>query len=189
MRDVLLVDVGTLSPLLDRFRGRQQSASETVCLRFDRLAAWLIGCGKKKRAERVAARDLYTGPLFRARREYAEATGAPWYVVSAKYGLLSPDQGVGPYDLTIKDLCEPDRAAWALCTIRAVLDDLTDDTHLREVILEVHAGADYAEPLVEVARAAGFSTDWPVQGLGIGEQRAWYVELTRQARLGMRRAG
>jgi hypothetical protein len=44
----------------------------------------LLGCVKRKRASPDRARDLYISPLWRARREYAEALGDPWYIVSAK---------------------------------------------------------------------------------------------------------
>lgn len=142
----------------------------------------LIGCGKTKRAEKSAARDLYTGSLFRARRDYAEATGDRWYVVSARFGLVPPDAVVLPYDTTLADLCEPDRAAWALGVVSALLDGLPDDAKLGDITLELHAGAAYAKPLIAVARAVGLTASWPVQGLGIGEQLALYARAARTRR-------
>lgn len=110
-------------------------------------------------------------------------------MVSAQYGLVHPGQVIQPYDLTVSQFCEPDRAAWALGTVMGVLDELEDNTRLREVVLELHMGADYAEPLVAVAQAVGLSWDWPVQALGIGEQRKWYRERTKSEELSARLEG
>jgi hypothetical protein len=56
----------------------------------------LVGCGKTKTSEERAARELYTGNLFRAAREYAEtevAAGraAGWAILSGKHRLVKPD--------------------------------------------------------------------------------------------------
>ena len=149
----------------------------------------LIGCGKQKREGVHAARDLYTGPLFTDRLAYAEATGLPWWIISAGCGLLDPDQAVPSYDVTIADLPAVDRAAWALTVAKALLDELPDDARLREVVVELHAGADYAELLRDVFIAVGLNVAWPVQGLGIGEQRAFYARETRLAAITSRVGG
>ena len=53
----------------------------------------LVGCVKKKLgSDRVIpAKDLYISRLYECRRAYAERYGCPWYILSAKYGLLDPD--------------------------------------------------------------------------------------------------
>jgi cytoplasmic iron level regulating protein YaaA (DUF328/UPF0246 family) len=49
----------------------------------------------------VKARDAYVGPLFRACRRYAEAFYPDdWFIFSAKYGLLKPDELIRNYDVT-----------------------------------------------------------------------------------------
>jgi hypothetical protein len=150
----------------------------------------LIGCGQDKRSQPDEAQHLYTGQMFRARRAYAEATGTDWFVVSAKAGLLHPTQVLAPYDLTMRDLPAIERAAWSLAVIKAVLDEVPDDNvRLGDVVLELHLGADYAEPLIEVAKAIGLSWDWPVEGLGIGQQRKWYREARDRLELEARLAG
>jgi hypothetical protein len=139
----------------------------------------LIGCGKTKANEACGARDLYTGSLFSARRAYAERTGCPWWIVSAKHGLVAPDDWLSPYDMTIADLKPVDRAAWALAVVASILDNLGDDTELRRVVVELHMGAAYADPLMGVILAVGMTHSWPVQSMGIGEQRAWYASPLR----------
>jgi hypothetical protein len=69
----------------------------------------IVPCGQSKIWDRypnagpVAARNAYTGPLFRVNREYAEKFGDRWVVLSAKYGFISPDFVIpGPYEVTFK---------------------------------------------------------------------------------------
>lgn len=128
----------------------------------------LIGCGKTKAAHPAPARDLYLGSLFRARRRYAEASGLRWYIISARYGLLDPDQLIEPYDQRLPRSYglfqrNQDVLAWA----RATLAPLP-----RGVTLEIHAGADYFRPLHEV-RGGDYCLN-PVARLGLGRQLAWY---------------
>ena len=58
--------------------------------------AVLLGCVSQKNATPMAAKDLYRSELFRRRRLYAEASGAPWWIVSAEYGLVRPRRGHRP---------------------------------------------------------------------------------------------
>lgn len=134
----------------------------------------IVGCGKGKNPSDAAAQDIYTGNLFRARRAYAEASGAPWLIASARYGLLHPERWIAPYDLTIRQLCAPDRAAWALTCVLDVVSGLPDISSPRGITVELHMGADYAEVLRDTLKAVGFGVDWTTQGKGIGEQLALY---------------
>lgn len=49
----------------------------------------------------VAAKDAYTKPAFRAWRAYAEQAGGPWFILSTKYGLISPDQPIDRYNIPV----------------------------------------------------------------------------------------
>jgi hypothetical protein len=149
----------------------------------------LVGCGKSKRAEPSAARDLYTGSLFKARAAYADARTEHWWIISAGHGLVSPDEVLRPYDATMCDKSGLDRAAWALAVATALLTELADGTDLRGVLVELHAGDDYAEPLTGVLRELGISVSRPCKGLGIGEQRGWYADAARCLSLGIAPSG
>ena len=69
----------------------------------------LIGCVKSKRQGDWPARDVYDSPLWRARRDYADRSGVPWYVFSAKFGLLDPNERIDWYDVTMSDLSADER--------------------------------------------------------------------------------
>lgn len=42
-----------------------------------------------------------------------ESTGQPWYILSARYGLLDPDTKVAPYERALNELSVSERQAWA----------------------------------------------------------------------------
>ena len=50
----------------------------------------LVGCVKSKRHRAGPARDVYTSTLWQYRQAFAELHGCPWYILSAKHGLLAP---------------------------------------------------------------------------------------------------
>lgn len=140
----------------------------------------LIGCGKQKLEGEHPAKDLYTGSLFRSRRTYAENMGDSWFIISAKHGLLSPTRTIKSYDVSIEGLTPLDRAAWFVGVASQMLELLDDasyprDSVLRETGFEIHAGAAYAGPLIDVFRGIGFSASCPVSNLSQGEQMAWYA--------------
>lgn len=57
----------------------------------------LVSCVSKKNDYPCLARDLYVSPWFVGARRYEESLGVPWYILSAKYGLVAPDQVIAPY--------------------------------------------------------------------------------------------
>ena len=76
-------------------------------------AVYLISCVSKKRTQACAAKDLYKSEWFKRARGYVEATGAPWYILSAGSGLVHPDQVLEFYDTTLNAMGAEERRAWA----------------------------------------------------------------------------
>jgi hypothetical protein len=68
---------------------------------------------------------------------YAEASGRPWLIVSAKYGLVVPSARIAPYDVTLAEMPAGERAAWGENTADAL------QRHYGSVsgmTFEIHAG-------------------------------------------------
>jgi hypothetical protein len=63
----------------------------------------LIGCVRTKKADASPASELFASPLFEGRRRHAAGSGRPWYILSAKFGLLAPGDVIGPYDVYLAD--------------------------------------------------------------------------------------
>lgn len=135
----------------------------------------LVGCVKTKRPTTSAAKELYNSPLWRCRRAYAERLGRPWFILSAKHGLLDPDERIDPYDLALKDLQAKARRDWSTRVLEALKSRVPS---LRYKMIEFHAGAAYVGYGLERGlRDAGASVCRPLARIpGVGRQQAWYHE-------------
>jgi hypothetical protein len=67
----------------------------------------IVPCGRAKiwakhpDAGPTPAAHAYTGPPFIVNREYAEASGGDWVILSGKYGFVLPTDLIpGPYEAT-----------------------------------------------------------------------------------------
>lgn len=125
----------------------------------------LISCVKQKRDLAAPARDLYVSPFFRALRHYAETHADVWYILSAEYGVLRPEQVIEPYERTLNRMPKQERLAWAGGVQRRLLEILPIGA---EVILL--AGLRYREGLEQFLHQQGFSVKVPLKGLKIGQQ-------------------
>lgn len=141
----------------------------------------LIGCGKTKLDVAAPARELYTGPLFKAAREYVEGTGFydAWYILSAKHGLVHPDTVLEPYDVTMPSR-RAERERWSANVDRGI-GQLTRDWTASGgfVQLDAFAGDAYTAYLRGrmhfVGRERHMLTE-PLQGLQVGERLHWFAE-------------
>lgn len=133
----------------------------------------LIGCVRGKLAHRAPAQRLYTSPLFRKRQSYAARSGKPWFILSAKHGLLTPDELVEPYDMKLTDMDALGRAWWGLRVARELELKLCPRHVLQDLVVEIHAAAAYLQAL-DSLEDAGARIEAPLAGLGIGQQLAWY---------------
>jgi hypothetical protein len=132
----------------------------------------LLGCVKTKLPGRHRAQDIYRSELFLGRRRYAESVAAPWFILSAKHGLLAPDDEVDSYDVTLMDLSPSERAEWGrrvLAEVDRRLGPLSGKT------VEIHAGFEYREYGVKRGlEMRGAKVVVPLEHANRGQQVAWY---------------
>jgi len=122
--------------------------------------AILIQCTYSKREHTAKARYLYgTSNYFVKQRSWAKAksseTGGDWYILSAKYGLVEPDNVLTPYDE--KGLTESQAE-----TIADKLQDFTT--------VHIQAGREYTVPLVPELESYGIDVITHCSGMRIGER-------------------
>ncbi len=135
----------------------------------------LVGCVATKLPRGSPARSLYISPLFRARRSYVEKFGYRWYILSALYSLVTPDQYLEPYDLVLEQLNSRQRREWANRVI-AALDAHEGD--LAGTKVEIHAGKSYRHPdIIDALSNRGAFVCVPVTERGIGSQINAYKRL------------
>lgn len=152
----------------ERMAGPQPSTTGTDVV--------LVGCVKTKTSVPAPARDLYISPLFRRRREWAEASGLPWFVVSARWGLVAPDGLIAPYDLHLADTSRAYRTAWASWVTEQL--EATGTTR-RGGTVEIHAGSAYVEVLRPALERRGVALVNPVKAHSMGGTLAWYDAQVR----------
>ena len=128
---------------------------------------YLVSCVSRKGVTEAPVKDLYLSPWFKAARRYIEATGDPWYVLSAKYGLVDPNQVLIPYDETLNKMAIAARRAWANQVIKQMDQLLTPGKTV--VVL---AGSRYREFLMDYLNQR-FTVAIPMRGLTIGRQLQW----------------
>lgn len=132
----------------------------------------LIGCSASKLPGKHKARDLYTGDLFKKSVAYAEATCDRWLILSAFYGLLDPDRVVESYDLALGDLSFQGRCEWGAKAKAKLLAQFgTGDA------IVLLAGRVYRDSLDLQLEEVFSRIDVPLEGLGIGEQKAELIRL------------
>jgi hypothetical protein len=132
------------------------------------MTVYLVSCVGQKRSNPSPAKDLYTSTWFRKARMYVEGMREPWFVLSAKHGLVHPDDRVESYELTLNTMGKADRHRWA----ERVLSQLGQ--HLRAVdSVTFLAGQRYREFLEPALRDMGLAVSVPMRGLKIGEQLSW----------------
>jgi hypothetical protein len=139
------------------------------------LRVALVGCGKTKLAHPARARDLYTGNLFVATRGHVEAAGYDaWYVLSARYGLVSPDQIIEPYEATMDSKTVDQLTAWVSkvdVAFRCINPGYGKWTGKGgRLIVDFYAGGAYADPLTATWRGSSWEINTPLAGLQMGER-------------------
>lgn len=131
----------------------------------------LVGCAAAKLKRPAPARELYTSALFRKSSAYVEHHTDRWYILSAKHGLLHPDQVVEPNNMKLGRNQALPIWDWAAMVNEQLVRELSGVPNVRRLVL---AGEHYRT----VLRRTPFPYDVPMQGLGIGEQLGFLTRAT-----------
>ncbi len=131
----------------------------------------LISCVSKKLPKLAKARNLYVSTLFKLNLKYAEMQKPDAiYVLSAKHGLLSLEDEITPYEVTLNNMKTADIKVWS----EKVIVQLNSQVNLDEATIIFLAGDKYRRHLVPHIP----SYEIPLQGLRIGEQLQRLKALT-----------
>jgi hypothetical protein len=132
----------------------------------------LISCVSKKLSHRARAKDLYISPLFKFNLKYANKLNPDAiYILSAKYGLLSLDQEIDPYEQTLNNMRTSAVKQWASRVVGQIKKVCT----IEKTEFVFLAGKKYRKYLLPHFDYVQI----PLQGLRIGEQLQKLKELTK----------
>ncbi len=115
-----------------------------------------------------AAADLYTSPLFKKSRLYAESYCDEWKILSAKHGLVDPGMLLQPYSETLNNASEKQKQEWAASVYKKLHPLVSANT---EVIFL--AGKNYRKYLIPMLQDADAAIHIPMEDLSLGNQLAW----------------
>jgi Family of unknown function (DUF6884) len=138
---------------------------------------FLVSCVSRKRSDPSPASELYVSDWFCKARTFVERAGAPWFILSAEYGLVRPDAVIAPYEKTLKTMAVRERRAWANLVIDQMEQELPGVK--RSVLF---AGQRYREFLLDYLRRRFEEVVVPLEGLGIGQQLSWFLKRLDQDR-------
>jgi hypothetical protein len=128
-----------------------------------------VSCVGQKKDGVHPARDLYQSTWFQKAKQYAENVGGQWFILSAKYGVVAPDDQIVNYDMTLNDMELKARMIWGNETTRYVLKQYSPKDY-KIIFL---AGRKYREFTTPYLRNCGYDIEVPMRGLGIGQQLQW----------------
>jgi len=135
----------------------------------------LVACTSRKSDQPAAAEFIYRSPLFSAARSYAEKRADQWFILSAKHGLLSPNDVIEPYNESLLSQSDVQRQEWAERVDHAF--DVRVPAGGRVIFL---AGSAYRSHLAPKFQSEGRETVAPMSALGIGSQVAWLQKVERE---------
>ena len=126
----------------------------------------LISCVSTKLDHKAKAKDLYVSPLFRMNYAYAQSLKPDAiYILSAKYGLVHPEDEIETYNETLNTMKNIEVKDWAL----DIIDQAEGKIDWRNDEIIFLAGDKYRKFLQPLCRNAKV----PLEGLGIGKQLGW----------------
>ncbi len=131
----------------------------------------LVSCVSEKDIIAQPARLLYISDWFKKASQYADQNSDNWYILSALYYLVRPDQIIMPYNLTLRSMGIEARKNWAAQVWTMLSPFLSPSDKI--VFL---AGKIYRENLLEPIRCIHCSVEIPMEGLRIGEQKHWLLQ-------------
>ena len=140
---------------------------------------YLISCVKQKALTACPAESLYQSDWFRKAKGWMLRRFVPgdrWFILSAKYHLVTPLQIISPYEQTLLRMPRNLRQVWA----RKVLLQLKEvlRTGDRIVFLAGDRYREFLEPGL-----SRYSVEVPMKGLGIGRQLAWLSQQPKNQSL------
>lgn len=131
---------------------------------------YLLSCVSKKLSRPAKAKNFYVSTWFRKAQDYIGQN--EYYILSAKYGLISPDQIIEPYEKTLNKMDTATRKLWADDVVNEIIKTIDLGTNL--IFL---AGNRYREFVIKELK--GYTVEVPMIGLGIGQQLKWFKDNTQ----------
>ena len=132
----------------------------------------LVSCTRKKQDGLCKASEMYTASaLFAKAYAYCTKRYDAVAILSAKYGLLLPDDEIEPYNITLNGMNVGQIEEWSEKVFKQMNERL-DLQDFSKVFF--HTGKNYRQYLIPELEDLGIECKVPLENLSIGKQLAWY---------------
>lgn len=146
--------------MVERLEKRQEFAG---CSKTTVMISY-IACSKTKHFKKCPAKYMYRGALFKKSYCYCLIQKYEIYILSAKYGLLHPEDIIEPYEMTLNSMNIKDRRDWSQKIILSI-----KERGLFYSPSIMFAGNNYSE-FLNLPNAT-----YPLKGLSQGKQLQWFT--------------
>ncbi len=132
----------------------------------------LVACVKQKKQGIHPAQELFTSAWFVKAKEYVENVGFDdWYILSAKYHVVSPDEMIEYYPEHLNQYRKEQIDVWAKTTAGQIEDMNLSNEQLYIIGSEKYRTITSYLPESDIIE--------PLKGMGISQQLSW---MNRQAK-------
>lgn len=126
----------------------------------------------------MPAASLYQSALFRKSLLAALDTSDKVYILSAKHGIISCNEIIEPYDVTLKTMHRSEREAWGL-RVQPQLDFLL---HARDTAV-MYCGEEYFAPLRAHFERLNVTVEMPLGSLSLGARLQYLIKCNEEVTL------
>jgi len=135
----------------------------------------LIPCTNQKSENPGPAREVWVGHHFQTMLMHAEEFYDVTYIMSFKYGLITPDQHIEPYDTNIHKEPLVEQIKWRRMLTKQLIELCMDPPHVVGIYVG-KADADWIEDFL--FRNGVVHVIQPWRGMGIGDRIQACFEAT-----------
>jgi hypothetical protein len=131
----------------------------------------LVAQPKRRRGSICRAGEQFDPSIvFRRARDYCDREHREWYIVSTSYGIVAPQQVIGPEAPALHTLSSAERALWAEKVTRQLVARV--ERSQEPITFVLYTNQQYADLLVRAAPQIHF--ELPLAGLRLREKLRWY---------------
>lgn len=129
----------------------------------------LISCTKLKKDYRCEAQEMYSpSSLFSKALRYVKSKDYDEiFILSAKYGLISLERIIDPYDETLNTYKTSDLKLWSVAQTPCIIAQYPKQ-------VDFYTGEKYRKFIIPILELSGIKCAVPLKGLGIGQQMQFY---------------
>ena len=129
----------------------------------------IVSCVKSKKKGIHKAKDLYGSSLFKKSMKYADRICDETYILSAKYGLISPEKKIKSYDVSIGTIPWQEKWKWKEKAAKDIMRASKD----KDVIVFL-TGHSYKVGVAGQLKKR--EVEYPMAHMKIGQRLKWLKE-------------